>query len=63
MRAVSGLNIFIIYFIIFGLVGILMRTFGYDPLFLKKSKIKKSSSFWKNRQSKYDDINSMKNQF
>jgi len=63
MKTISSLNIFIIYHIIFGSIGIFMRIFNYDPLFLKKNKIDKASSFWKKRNNKYNDIKSMKNQF
>ena len=63
MKTISSLNIFIIYYIIFGSIGIFMRIFNYDPLFLKKNKIDKASSFWKKRNNKYNDIKSMKNQF
>ena len=63
MRLVSSINIFIIYFLIFGIVGIFMKIFNYDPLFLNKKKILKTSSFWQKRKSKYNDLNSMKNQF
>lgn len=63
MRLVSSINIFIIYFLIFGIVGIFMKIFNYDPLFLNKNKILKTSSFWQKRKSKYNDLNSMKNQF
>ena len=63
MRLVSSINIFIIYFLIFGIVGIFMKIFNYDPLFLNKKKFLKTSSFWQKRKSKYNDLNSMKNQF
>jgi hypothetical protein len=63
MRLVSSINIFIIYFLIFGIVGIFMKIFNYDPLFLNKNKKLKTFSFWHKRKSKYDDLNSMKNQF
>ena len=39
MKTISSLNIFIIYHIIFGSIGIFMRIFNYDPLFLKKIKL------------------------
>tara|TARA_Y100001970_G_C14052828_1_gene759895 strand:+ start:311 stop:715 length:405 start_codon:yes stop_codon:yes gene_type:complete len=63
MQLLSSLNIFIIYFIIIGVIGLIMKLFRYDPLFLNKKKIKKSQSFWKNRKQKYDSLESMKNQF
>ncbi len=39
MRLVSNLNIFIIYFIIIGFIGLIMKLFGYDPLKEKKNNI------------------------
>ena len=63
MKLLSSLNIFIIYFVIIGIVSLIMKLFRYDPLFLNKKKIKKSQSFWKDRNQKYDTIESMKNQF
>jgi hypothetical protein len=63
MKMLSSLNIFIIYFVIIGLISLIMKLFNYDPLFLNKNKIKKSQSFWNNRKQKYDTIESMKNQF
>ena len=61
MKLVSNLNIFIIYFIIFGSVALIMKLFRYDPLFIKN--INKASSFWKKRNKNYDDMKSMKDQF
>ena len=60
MRLVSNLNILIIYFIIIGTVGLIMKLFGYDPLNIKNKKI---SSFWKQRSKNYDDMESMRDQF
>ena len=63
MKMLSSLNILIIYFVIIGLVGLVMKLFNYDPLYLNKKKIKKSHSFWKDRNQKYDSLESMKNQY
>ena len=63
MKMLSSLNILIIYFVIIGLVGLVMKLFNYDPLYLNKKKIKKSFIFWKDRNQKYDSLESMKNQY
>lgn len=50
----------VIFVLVFGIVGILMKVFRYDPFKLKKKKL---NSFWRDRKTQVETLEDLKNQY
>tara|TARA_A100001015_G_scaffold304195_1_gene395041 strand:- start:9275 stop:9499 length:225 start_codon:yes stop_codon:yes gene_type:complete len=50
------------FYLIFGIISLIMKIFKYDPLMINKRNLKKDT-FWLDRKPKDENINATKEQF
>lgn len=50
------------FYLIFGIISLIMKIFKYDPLMINKRNLKKET-FWLDRKPKDENINATKEQF